>query len=223
MIALLVILTFAVMLVLDHLLLRQPLRIEEAEPGRETARPRPLAGVVAGFAVPDNLSYHPGHTWAVAETPELVRVGLDDFAAKTAGPVERIDTPMRGQWIRQGQRIIAMKRNGRDVALLSPVEGTVVDVNEAAMANPEIVRTDPYGYGWLLKVQAPDLKTNFLNLLNGTLARRWMEEAAAKLRTLTLQPAGATAQEGGVAADDLLRDVTTEEWPKVARELFLTV
>ena len=223
MIALLVVLTFAVMLVLDHLLLRQPLKIEEAAPAGQTGRPRPLAGVVAGFAVPDNVSYHPGHTWAVAETPELVRVGIDDFAAKAAGPVQRIDTPMRGQWIRQGQRIIAMKRDGRDVALLSPVEGTVVDVNEAAMADPEITRMDPYGYGWLLKVQSPDLKMNLLNLLNGSLARRWMEEAATKLRTRIPQLAGATALEGGVAADDLLHDVPQEDWPNVTRELFLTV
>ena len=219
MVALLVILTFAVMLVLDHLLLRQPLVIEDAKPA---ARPHLVPDVVAGFALPDNLAYHPGHTWAVAETPELVRIGMDDFAAKVTGPVERIDTPRRGQWVRQGQRIIAMKRNGREVALVSPIEGTVVDVNDAMTNAPETARRDPYGQGWLLKVQAPDMKTNFVNLLNGTLARRWMDEAAAKLRALTPQTAGATAQEGGLAADDILQNVDPQDWQKVTRELFLT-
>jgi hypothetical protein len=44
--------------------------------------PRLQPGVVTGFALPDNLQYHPGHTWALAESPNLVRVGIDDFGAR---------------------------------------------------------------------------------------------------------------------------------------------
>ncbi|HSP34285.1 MAG TPA: hypothetical protein VLU46_08225, partial [Thermoanaerobaculia bacterium] len=82
MVAILVILTFAVMLLIDHLVTRQPIIIAEAAPAAGPERPRVLSPIVAGFNVPDNLRYHPSHTWAIAETPELVRVGVDDFAAK---------------------------------------------------------------------------------------------------------------------------------------------
>ncbi|HEU4522271.1 MAG TPA: glycine cleavage system protein H [Thermoanaerobaculia bacterium] len=222
MVALLVILTFAIMLLVDHLLLREPILIADEAPAGDALRPRRLSPVVAGFNLPDNVRYHPGHTWAASEGGELVRVGIDDFAAKIAGTVDRIDIPTRGQWIRQGQKIIGMHRDGRDIELVSPIEGTVVDVNDAALGNPAVTRTDPYGEGWLLEVHSPDAKTNFRNLLNGTLARRWMDETAAKLRALMPAPAGALAQEGGVAIDDALAAIPDADWQKAAKEFFLT-
>ena len=220
MVPLLVILTFAAMVLIDHLLLRQPIVLAEGLQA-ETPRPRLTPSVVAGFELADNLLYHPGHTWALAEGPERVRVGADDFAMKLAGQVKSIDIPERGQWIRQGQKIISMHRDGRDLELVSPIEGTVVDVNDAALRDPDSVRKDPYGEGWLIAVNAPDAKTNFRILLGGTLARRWMDDAAARLRTYVATPLGALAQDGGVALDNTLDHLSKDEWEKIEHELFL--
>lgn len=220
MVALAVILTFAVMLLVDHLVVRQPILIADDSPAR-TNRPRLLSPVVAGFSVPDNLRYHPGHTWAASETAELVRIGIDDFAARLAGKVESIDTPTRGQWVRQGQKIVAMHREGRDIELVSPIEGTVVDINQAVIDNPELARKDPYGDGWLIAVNAPDARTNFRNLLGGNIARRWMEEAALRLQALLPMPAGAVAQDGGMVVDDLSSHITDSDWKQATREFFL--
>lgn len=224
MVALLVILTFATMLLIDHLLLRQPIVIADETPAAAPGTPRRVAPVVAGFAVPDNVAYHPGHTWAAAQNGDVVRVGIDDFAARVAGNVEQIEAPSRGQWIRQGQKILSMRRGGREIALVSPIEGTVVNVNEAAIANPELARKDPYGNGWLLEINSPDAKTNFRNLLNGKLARRWMDDTAARLRALMPMPEGALAhaQEGGLAIDDLFAAIPDADWKKVNEDFFLT-
>jgi glycine cleavage system H lipoate-binding protein len=212
MVVLLIVLTFAVMVLVDHLFLRQPVVIADA--ATDAKKPARTPSLVAGFELQPNLKYHPGHTWAVAETPELVRIGADDFAMKIAGHATGIDIPERGQWIRQGQRIIAIHRDGPDLELVSPIEGTVVDINEAAIKDPEAARKDPYGNGWLLVVNAPDQKTNFRNLLSGTVVRRWLDDAAAKLR-----PAG-LAQEGGVALDNGGEIIPAEQWQKMERELF---
>jgi len=225
MIALLVILTFATAILLDHLLLRQPVIFAEEAPAPEAATPRPrrVPAVIAGFEVPENLRYHPGHMWAAAEGPNLVRVGIDDFAAKLAGDVTKIDIPERGRWIRQGQKLVSMHRSGKEIDLVSPIEGTIVAVNEEAIRNPKTTRNDPYGEGWLIAVNSPDAKTNFRNLLTGSVARRWMDDAAARLRALvTVTPGIAMAQDGGIAVDDVLNHVPAEEWEKVAREFFLT-
>lgn len=222
MVAIFVILTFAAMLVIDHLLLRQPLVLADENLAAETPRPRLRPSVVAGFEVPENVSFHPGHTWALAETPEMVRVGVDDFAAKVAGKVDRVSIPSRGQWIRQGQKIISMYRDGRELKLVSPIEGTVIDVNENVIRDPETAAKSPYGEGWLLKVHSPDARTNFKNLLNGTLARRWMDDAASKLRTFMPAPAGAVAHEGGVAVEDVQTHIADADWDNAARELFLS-
>ena len=224
MIALLVILTFAGFILLDHLLLKQPIVFAEdaTTPEAAAVRPRRVPAVIAGFEVPDNLRYHPGHTWAAAEGPNLVRVGIDDFAAKIAGDVTKIDIPERGRWIRQGQKLVAMHRNGKEINLVSPIEGTIVAVNEEVIRDPKTARNDPYGEGWLITVNSPDAKTNFRNLLGGNTARRWMDEAAARLRAIaTVTPGIAMAQDGGVAVADVLNHITPEEFEKVEKEFFL--
>ena len=220
MIALLVVITFLLAVVIDHLINRQPIPVANEAPLQAPQRPRLVPSVVAGFEVPDNLRYHPGHTWAVAESADLVRVGIDDFAAKLGGGVTRIDIPERGQWIRQGQRIIAMHRDGREIDLVSPIEGTVVDVNRKALDDPKLAQKDPYGDGWLLAVNSPDAKTNFRNLLGGTIARRWMDEAAARLRSIAA-PAAILAQDGGVAVSNVIDQLPDADWEKLTKELFL--
>ena len=220
MIALLVVITFLAAVVIDHLILRQPVVVKEDAPSLPV-RPRLVAPIVAGFNVPDNLRYHPGHTWALGESPELVRIGVDDFAAKVAGSVSRIDVPKRGQWIRQGQRIIAMQRDGMELDLVSPIEGTIVDINEKALRDPKLAHDDPYGEGWLLTVNAPDAKTNFRNLLSGTVTRRWMDDAAAKLRAYVANPNVATAHDGGVAVTDVFSQIPEADRATAAKELFL--
>jgi glycine cleavage system H lipoate-binding protein len=217
MVVLLIVLTFAVMVLIDHLFLRQPVVIAAAEPETEPARP-----LVAGFELPMNLKYHPGHTWALAESPERVRVGADDFAMKFAGHATGVEFPERGQWIRQGQKIISVHRDGADLELVSPIEGTVVGRNEKVMNDPDLARRDPYGEGWLLMVSAPDAKTNFRNLLQGTVAKRWLAESAAALRAAFTPSAVATAQDGGVALGDLGTQLPPEQWTRLEGELFLT-
>ena len=220
MIALLVVATFFLAVMIDHLIHREPIPVTAEMPKEAPQRPRVLPAVVAGFEVPDNLRYHPGHTWAAQSSADLVRVGIDDLAAKVAGTVTSIDIPERGQWIRQGQRIIAMHHDGRELDLVSPIEGTVVDINTKALDDPKLAQDDPYGQGWLLTVNSPDSGTNFRNLLGGTLARRWMDEAAARLRAFA-EPAGALAQDGGVAAGRMIDLVPEGEWDKLRKELFL--
>jgi glycine cleavage system H lipoate-binding protein len=215
MIALLVVLTFLAGILLDLFMTRRSILVAD-DAVADTPRPRVFSPMVAGFAVAPNVKYHPGHTWALAESPELVRIGIDDLAAKVAGNVTKIDIPERGQWIRQGQRIIAMHRDGHELDLVSPIEGTVVGVNEAVLRDPSIAKNDPYGDGWLLTVNSPDARTNFRNLLDGRVARRWMEEAAVALRNLTPSLVGATAQDGGVAIE-----LPVAQLEKVQKEIFL--
>jgi glycine cleavage system H protein len=69
---------------------------------------------------------------------------MDDFASKLAGKVEQIKLPQRGQWVRQGQKIWTMQRGGAAVDMVSPIEGSVTDINEALARDTELTRQDPY-------------------------------------------------------------------------------
>jgi glycine cleavage system H lipoate-binding protein len=219
-----VLLTFAIFLLVDYArsekqLAKQPV-VQNAR--REVAA-RVVPSMVAGFQVPENLRYHAGHTWALSESRDLVRVGMDDFASKLIGKVESITLPQRGRWVRQGQKIWTIFRDGKSVDMVSPIEGTVTDINEAVMKDPELARKDPYGDGWLLTVQAPDAKINFRNLLGGELARLWTESAALRLRKkMPMALASSLAQDGGVAVDDLTAHLPDEDWATLTKEFFLS-
>ena len=220
---LLVLLTFVTFLLIDHFHSRKQVVVQPAlQTAKREAKPRLAPSLVGGFQVPDKLRFHPGHTWALSESPSLVRIGMDQFASKLAGKVERIALPQRGQWIRQGQRVWTLHRDGTAVDMVSPIEGSVADINEAVVQNPELARTDPYGEGWLVTVQSPDAKTNFRNLLGGALARWWTEESASRLQRLIPMPAGALAQDGGVAVDNLADQIPDKDWAAITKEFFLS-
>jgi glycine cleavage system H lipoate-binding protein len=217
----LVLATFVILLTLEYFMHGK----QVPQPAAEVAapkRPQMLPEFIAGFLLPENLRYHPGHTWALSESPNLVRVGMDDFAARLTGGVAKITLPQRGQWVRQGQKVATLSRNGATAEMISPMEGIVTDVNDAVQQNPELARRDPYGEGWLIKLNAPDAKLNFRNLLSGVVARRWMEEAAARLNLQMGTPATVLAQDGGVAVEDVSALLPDEKWTGLTQEFFLS-
>jgi glycine cleavage system H lipoate-binding protein len=223
---LLVLAAFAIFLTIDYFYAKSKQPVLQVAPaarrqaGVATAPRTP--SLVGGFLVPDNLRYHPGHTWALSESPNLVRIGMDDFASKLTGKIEGISLPQRGQWIRQGQKVWSILRDGKKIDMVSPIEGSVSDINEAVVVNPSLASKDPYGEGWLVTVQSPDAKTNFRNLLGGALARWWTEESSMRLQRLMPAMAGALAQDGGVAVDDLASQLPEDQWARIAHEFFLT-
>lgn len=214
---------FVVFLTIDYFMRKG--RVSAIETDIEkTATPatiRTLPTIVGGFEMPENRRYHQGHTWALQESPTLVRVGIDDFGARLAGKIDGVTLPKRGQWLRQGQKFATLHRDGQSVDLVSPVEGEVTNVNEALIANTSLSNKDPYGEGWFVSVISPDMAVSFRNLLNGSLARKWMAEAASRLQTRIPALAGAVAQDGGVAMHDLTAQLPTEKWGEITREFFL--
>jgi glycine cleavage system H lipoate-binding protein len=216
--------TFAIFLLIDYVrnqkqLVKQP----AVQPVVREVPSHVVPAMVAGFQVPENVRYHSGHTWALSESRELVRVGIDDFASKLVGKIESIALPQRGRWVRQGQKIWTIFRDGKSVDMVSPIEGTVSDVNEAVVKDPSLALKDPYGDGWIVTVQAPDSKVNFRNLLGGALARMWTEDSALRLRKrMPVAMAAALAQDGGVAVDDITAHLPNEDWAALTKEFFLS-
>jgi len=223
MVVILVLVTFGLFLLIDYARTQKQVAKQPVMEAAHEATPRLVPAMVAGFEVPENLRYHTGHTWALSESTDRVRIGMDDFASKLIGKIESIALPQRGRWVRQGQKIWTIFRDGKSVDMVSPIEGTVTDINEEVVKDPELARKDPYGEGWLLTVQAPDAKINFRNLLGGALARVWTEESALRLRKrMPIAMASALAQDGGVAVDDITAHLPELDWASLTKEFFLS-
>jgi len=223
----LVLATFTIFILIDYVLSRGKARVEvrEAEP---VAMPEPVlapgmeAVYVEGYALPTNLRFHLGHTWVMRERKNLVRVGADEFAVSLLGQVERIDLPKPGHWVRQGQKAWTVYRDGRKVAMVSPIEGEIVAVNPELAENPDLLLQQPYGEGWVMSVHVPDEESNYRNLLEGTLAHAWMSDAATRLRARLSEHAGAYAQDGGRPVSDICALLPEKAWRGLVHEFLLT-
>ena len=182
-----------------------------------TALPRPASS--GWFHVPAGVHLHPGHTWARLEGDGLVTVGIDDFAHKLVGPAA-VDLPSVGSRVAQGEPAIELRDEDRGVAMLSPIDGTVVAVNPRVRGHGGI--EDPYGAGWLFKVKAPRLAANLRQLHADAPARRMLDEAGDTLALRLAPELGQVLQDGGTPVHGIARALAGERWDELAREYFLT-
>ena len=219
MVALLVLATFVAFITVDVLPHRDKYRFRVAGQVLDSGKPAG-APVVAGVTLPEGLSYHPGHAWALDTGNGRIRVGLDEFAARLLGKIEKLDIPQRGRWFRQGEKGWTVHTGHGEVAMLAPAEGEIVAINEKAVSNPEAVAADPYGGGWLLEVFSQEPLVSFRNLLAGAFARRWMEESVAELRRAVSPAALATALDGGRLSPQLGTELPAEKWRELTEQFF---
>ncbi|PWT98920.1 MAG: hypothetical protein C5B51_28360 [Terriglobia bacterium] len=217
----LVLVTFLAFIVLDYAINRRKAVVTVPVEPQRPATPATVE-IVDGFLLPRNLSYHPGHAWLTRERKSVVRVGADEFAAALLGKIEKIELPKPGQWVRQGQRVLGFYRHGEKTEMVSPTEGEVLDVNVEILNNPDALRQDPYGRGWLMTLNVPDEENTNRNLVPKGLIREWMKEAAERLYARQPVLAGAVAADGGRPTEDLLAGLPGDNWKAMTAEYFLT-
>jgi glycine cleavage system H protein len=182
------------------------------------------ADQLAGFfQVPANLFFHPGHTWVRVDAGDTVTIGISDFAQKLVGPLGRVRLPAVGASLAQGETALTLDADGAAVPMLAPVDGTVVAVNDRLTGSPDLVRDSPYDDGWLMKVKGTRLASNLKNLLSGSLARRWMDTVCESLGAeIVPMELGKVYLDGGQLVDGLARNLSPNDWDRVARRFFLT-
>jgi glycine cleavage system H protein len=214
---LLVLATFLVFLTIDWILNRKKKVVVQNEPVQAEAPVLLSSASVEGILVPDQLRYHPGHTWCATERPQFVRVGADALAASVLSSPDRVDLPKPGRWLRQGQRAWSVYCGSQRIDMVSPVEGEVMEVNSDIVTRPELLCTDPYGSGWLLKVAVPDAQSTERNLLPQSLVRTWMKDAVHSVRARQRTVGNVMVAGGGRVA----ASVEGTTLPALVRDLFL--
>ena len=177
---------------------------------------------VTRFRIPEGLFYHQGHGWLRPEPGSIGVVGLDDFARKLVGKVDAVELPAVGSRLAQGEKGWSLVVDSERIPMLSPIAGEVVEVNPEVQRSPGILRQDPYGKGWLLKVKSSKVALNTRNLLSGKLARAWMENSLDNLHPLHGESLGPVLQDGGLPVDGIARALGGEEWADLAKTHLLT-
>ena len=173
-----------------------------------------------GFDVPKGYSFHPGHAWVLDEGRQNARIGLDAFGSTLLGKVDRVETMPLNRWVRQGQKLCTITRQGCTVELMSPVEGVVISVNEQLQRDTSLLGKDPYGNGWICAIKSPEMETNLKNLIAGPMVAPWMQHSMKRLASLTANLAAATA-DGGLPVPGLLAQLDPAAQKAVMKEFFL--
>ncbi|MBI5017429.1 MAG: glycine cleavage system protein GcvH [Deltaproteobacteria bacterium] len=101
---------------------------------------------------PDNLLYHPEHTWVRVEG-DRATVGITDHAQKALGDVVFVELPKVGRRLTSGGGFGSVESTKSVSELFSPVAGEVVEVNASLEDAPEAINDDPYGAGWMIAVR----------------------------------------------------------------------
>jgi glycine cleavage system H protein len=105
---------------------------------------------------PTNRKYTKEHEWIDIEG-DVATVGITAYAADKLGDVVFVDLPTVGSNVAEG-RVVGEIESTKSVGeLFAPVNGTVLEINESVVASPELVNTDPFGEGWLIKVTFTEL------------------------------------------------------------------
>ena len=114
---------------------------------------------VEQYEFPDNLFYlirEPGHIWIRMISENEVEIGIDDYAAKRAGEIEFIRTMQVGKQIKKNQ-IIGTIESGKWIGQIkAPIAGTISEKNEDLRDEPSLINSDPYGAGWVLRVEGKE-------------------------------------------------------------------
>jgi glycine cleavage system H protein len=104
---------------------------------------------------PEDLRYHPEHDWARIDGEEAT-FGITWFAQDSLGDVVFFDPPETGATITKDEPYTEVESVKAVSDVIAPLSGEVVAVNEKAGTNPELINTDPYGEGWMVRVRLSD-------------------------------------------------------------------
>jgi len=103
-----------------------------------------------------DLKYTAEHEWVLIEG-SVATVGITAYAADKLGDIVFVDLPKAGSTVAEGKVVGEIESTKSVGELFAPVNGTVVESNEAVSNSPELLNSDPFGEGWLIKVEFTEL------------------------------------------------------------------
>ena len=105
--------------------------------------------------IPTDLKYTEDHEWFKVEG-NIATIGITDFAQKELGDIVYVEIETEGEELQAGEVFGTVEAVKTVSDLLMPVTGKVIELNGELESSPEIINSDPYGKGWMIKVEITD-------------------------------------------------------------------
>lgn len=105
--------------------------------------------------IPAELKYTKDHEWVKLEG-DVATIGITEFAQSELGDIVYVEIETVGETLAQEEVFGSVEAVKTVSDLFLPMSGEIIEFNEALEANPELVNSDPYGAGWMVKVRVSD-------------------------------------------------------------------
>jgi glycine cleavage system H protein len=105
--------------------------------------------------IPAELKYHTEHEWIRVEGKTAV-LGITDFAQEALGDVVFLELPATGSVVKAGEEIGEVESTKTTSPVYTPVSGKIVGVNDSLKDKPELINKEPYGQGWIVRIEMSD-------------------------------------------------------------------
>lgn len=173
---------------------------------------------VRGFHLKPEYYYHPKHLWVAPSSggEGEARVGIDDFAARLIGKVDRVSAPAAGAAVKENGVCFLLHSGRRTVRMVSPADGVMKAVNPKVAADPSVINADPYSEGWVFSMRPRGDAVS--GLYHETVARKWLESEVERLQRAFSCDLGMTATDGGEAHAEISSRLNDAQWGKIVSQ-----
>ena len=175
---------------------------------------------VKGVDIPQGYYLHPGHVWLKLESDGGIRVGLDDFARRVLGPLDKIETPLLGKTVTRNEPAIRVFRSGREADFAAPVSGVVTDIHSELRDVGKRTYEDPYASGWVMRLHSDTLRQDLQDLMIGDESGEFLNCEVDRLFQAVEDVAGPLAADGGYIGDDVFGHLPEIGWERLNRMFF---
>ena len=128
-------------------------------------------GIVKGCELPEDLYYHvDGNVWARLREDGSLDIGMTAYACSLAGQIVSFTPRKIGKTVRQDKSCGTVESGKWVGPVKAPVSGDIVAINEDVVADPALINRDPYGAGWVVRMQPSSWETDRDSLLTGDAA-----------------------------------------------------
>jgi len=155
------------------------------------------ASSVGDCRIPPGSFLSDDHAWVRIEPGGEVRIGIDDFAQKAVGPVNRVEMPRPGQDYHRGEPLFALQCGTNVMRFPAPVSGRVVEDNDDLTRDGACLNASPYVEGWICRLEPLNLASELPALRIGQPAVVWCDE---EIKRYMAKGMGFVSEKGKVGA-----------------------
>jgi glycine cleavage system H protein len=209
-----IIIAFLLLIIPFWKLLNRPLKAQVTKGNAA----KPLSSSVLN--APQGIFFSNNHTWAHMLKSGDARIGIDSLLINLTGEVDLKMLRNPGSVVSKGEEISELVRDGKRLAIVSPVSGMITSLNHALQDDPSMLHEDPYGMGWVCSIKPADWLGEVTGFHFAATANVWLKKELERIRDFMAVTAtrfnpeayAVYMQDGGELAGNPLATMPAEVW-----------